>query len=180
MHKSSSFQLLPATGWFSSRKEPKSIIYSLTNLFVSTSVSCLFRKKTEKKEVVWIRQSETKLVLLVMRDTNLRTKKSRESHWKMLLKLNVWLFTIKNHHRSQHVPAECWGFFSSGIVFQNRNGSIATSSMGNLLPKPGPLQCSFQCLLDLEIGSKTICESWLSQYRDICALLTGAHALPRT
>lgn len=153
MHESSFFQLLPATGWFSSRREPKGIICSLTNLFVSTAVSCLFRKTTEKQEFVWIRQSQTKLALLVARDNNLLQKKKIKGNSLKNVIETECSFTIKNRTQASMFLQNVGGFFQ----VQKKNGSIATSSRGNLLPKPGPLQCWFQCLnLDTELGSKTI------------------------
>lgn len=119
MHESSFFQLLPATGWFSSRREPKGIICSLTNLFVSTAVSCLFRKATEKQEFVWIRQSQTKLALLVARDNNLLQKKIKGNSLKNVIETEC-SFTIKNRTQASMFLQNVGGFFQVTLLFRRK------------------------------------------------------------
>lgn len=119
MHESSFFQLLPATGWFSSRRESKGIICSLTNFFVSTAVSCLFRKTTEKQEFVWIRQSQTKLALLVARDNNLLQKKIKGNSLKNVIETEC-SFTIKNRTQASMFLQNVGGFFQVTLLFRRK------------------------------------------------------------
>lgn len=95
----------------------------------------------------------------------------------MLLKLSIWVFTVKNYHRSQY--AECgfglgffvwifFFFFLRDIAFSVEKGLLQPALWGifyqNLLP------WSHLVYLAQEVRSKTVCEDLVTPVLTPCSL----------
>lgn len=175
MHEGSAFQLLPATGWFSSKREPKGIIYSLINLCLNFS-ELPVQKDNRKKGKLFESGNHRPNWHCSWWEIPIYLQKMKRNWLKNVTETECLAFYHqKSSDRSQHVPAECWRFFCKWHCFSEEKWFYCNQLYGESSTKTSSLAVLIPIL-----RSKTICESWLSQYWDICVLLTGVHAAPRT